>query len=571
MTSPSSIRLLKSLAWLRWRLIYNAITRSGARDMLERLSRTAESVLPIAIVVMLLPLAVVLLVLGGWTGSSLAGDPAMLALPLQVVRWALLIMVVITMLSPVILSTGQQAAGMLRLLLLPIPSRVLYVAHAAGGLVDPWVFLSIPLLLGVPAGLAWEGRLGAAMAMALCGTGFLVALLGIAALASAVLQSLVRNRRRAELLALAGMLLIMVISLVPSIVFTDADAETTRGRERRGRRNVAVAAWIRKPGSFLPSELYVSSARRIASGHHSRALAASAGIVVWAVALHGITWPIYRRLLQTPATTGSRRRTAGRQPRARRLPLVGPTVSAVAFTFVRLAYRTPRGRAVVLVPVVLLAGFAAMSVARGTTIPFGPVSVGSGYSLGIFGLVIALTSIGPLSCNQFAVDRAGLTLQFLAPISTRALLYGKAIGGALIAAVPCGLSVAAGVMTGGYSLTLWIAVLLGATASYLITAPAAAVLSTLFPRTVDLSSIGQGSNAHQAAGLLGFLSFAVSCAPPAALAFAGVHFFHSAVVALVLLMLWATASAALSWIGFRIAEKLVDERRENLAMVAEGR
>jgi hypothetical protein len=569
-TVSTSLQLLRSLAWLRWRTAFNTITRSGARDLLERLSRTAESVLPLAIAIMLLPLAVVLLVVGSWTGWRLAGEPAFAGWPLQIVRWALMIMFLIAVLSPVILSTGQQAAGMVRLLLLPIPARVLYVAHAVGALADPWVFLAIPLLVGLPAGLVFNVRWIPSLMTALAGIAFIAALLGMAALASAVLQLLVRNRRRAELLALGGMLLIVVISIVPSIIFSNADVAMPE-RSQRQQHDVKLAGWIRAPGAFLPSELYVATARRAARGELAAALAAAAGIGVWAIALHGLTWPIYQRLLQTPATTGGRRRTAARPPRVARLPLAGPAMSATALTFARLAYRTPRGRAVILVPVVLLVGFAAMSLVRDTTIPFGPVNIGGGYSLGIFGVAIALLSIGPLVFNQFAVDGAGLTLQFLAPLSTRALLYGKALGGALIAAVPCALSIVAGVITGGYSPIIWSMVVLGACASYLVTAPIAAVLSLLFPRAVDLSSIGQGSNAHQAAGLLGFLSFAVSCAPPAALAIAGFRVLHSTAAAVALVAAWAAVAALLSWIGFRIVERLLEERRENLVMVAQGR
>ncbi|MGE5812867.1 MAG: hypothetical protein ACM36C_00115 [Acidobacteriota bacterium] len=569
--SPSTLQFLRSLAWLRWHIVINTLTRSGARDLMERLSRTAESVLPLAILVMLLPVAVVLLVLGGWTGTGLADDPGLAVWPLQITRWALLIMFVITMLSPVILSTGQQAAGMIRLLLLPIPVRVLYLAHAAGGLADPWAFLTVPLLVGVTAGLAWKGMFASALASALAGIGFVIALLGVAALASAILQLLVRNRRRAELLALGGMLMVVLISIVPSLVFSDPDVGTSNERRARRQQGVALAGWIRTPGTYVPSELYVSALRKSVDGQEKGAILPAAGIFAWALVLHGLTWPIYQRLLQTPATTGSRRRPGAQPARSRRLPLVGPTVSAVALVFTRLAFRTPRGRAIILMPVVMLIAFSAITVARQATIPFGPVNIGGGYSLGIFGLVIALMSIGPLVFNQFAVDRAGLTLEFLAPISTRALLYGKAIGGALIAAVPSVIAIAAGVATGGHSLLVWSMVLLGACASYLITAPIAAVLSLLFPRAVDLSSIGQGSNAHQAAGLLGFLAFAASCAPPAGLAILGLRFLDSTAGTVALLALWFGVAAAASWVGFRIAERLLDERRENLTFVAQGR
>jgi MFS family permease len=212
-----------------------------------------------------------------------------------------------------------------------------------------------------------------------------------------------------------------------------------------------------------------------------------------------------------------------------------------------------------------------MFAIKGTAIPFGPVQVGGGYSLGLFGIVIALMSLGPLVFNQFAVDRAGLTLEFLAPISTRELLYGKALGGAAIAAAPCALAVSAGVFTGAHAPLPWLLVLLGACASYAITAPVAAVLSSLFPRAVDLSSVGQGSNAHQAAGLLGFLAFAASCVPPIALTLVSWRVLHSSAAAVGLLALWLAVSLVLSWAGFRIAERLLDERRENLAMVAQGR
>ena len=568
--APSTLHLLRLLGWLRWRIILNTLTRSGARDMLERLSRTAESVLPVAIAVMLLPLAVVLLVIGGWTGSQLAKDPALAAWPLQIARWALLIMFLITLLSPVILSAGQQAAGMIRLLLLPIPTRVLYLAHAAGGLADPWVFLSIPIVAGVAGGFAWKGMLTAALTSILAGMAFVIALLGVAALASAVLQLMVRNRRRAELLALGGMLLIVLISIAPSLVFSDAEIGTAERPKKRTSQGITVARWIRTPGAYVPSELYIASVRQSA-GDATQGLLPLAGIVSWAVVLHGLTWPIYQRLLQTPATTGGRRRGGAQAARTRRLPLLPATVAAVALTFARLAYRTPRGRSVILMPVVMLIGFAGITVVRQTTIPFGPVNIGGGYSLGIFGLAIALLSIGPLVFNQFAIDRAGLTLEFLAPIGPRALLYGKAIGGALIAVVPAGLAIVAGIVTGGHSPVLWSIVLLGACACYLITAPIAAVLSLLFPRSVDLSSIGQGSNAHQAAGLLGFLAFAASCVPSAALAVLGLGWLDSRGAAVVLLTVWLGIATALSWIGFRIAERLLDERRENLAMVAQGR
>jgi hypothetical protein len=219
----------------------------------------------------------------------------------------------------------------------------------------------------------------------------------------------------------------------------------------------------------------------------------------------------------------------------------------------------------------VLGVFAAIFTLRGQTVPLGPVQIGGGFSLAVFGIAIALMSLGPFLFNQFAIDRAGLTLQFLAPIALRELLYGKAIGGALVAALPVAVALAAGIATGTHDVLPWIMLLLGVASVYLLFAPACAILSAVFPRTVDLSSIGQASNAHQAAGLIGVALFGALCAPPALLAALALRVSGSAPVATALLAVWLVACAGLSIALFRVAERVLDARRENLALVAAGR
>ena len=70
----------------------------------------------------------------------------------------------------------------------------------------------------------------------------------------------------------------------------------------------------------------------------------------------------------------------------------------------------------------------------------------------------------------------------------------------------------------GGDLALWVCIPLTAIATYLTAAPIAAILSAIFPRAVDLNSIGRGSNAHGAAGLLGMLAFVAAAAPGTLLA-----------------------------------------------------
>ena len=569
MSRVHTLGILRALAWLRWRVLINTLTRSGARDFLERLSRAAESVLPLAIVVLLTPAAIALGGLGVWTGSVLGGRPAEADFALQVVRWTLLLALVLTLLGPALFAAGQHADVTIRLLLLPISTRVLYLAHALGGLADPWVFLSIPLLAGIPIGLAASGALGNALLAFAAGAAFLGVLLGVAALSGAALQLLVRNRKRAELAVLVSMLLIVVVSLLPSL-FIPPDGEERR-EEPPAETEIPLPGWARAAAAAVPSELYVRTLRLAGRGAPAAAAGGGAVLLVWGALAHALTWPVYRRLLQTPATSGGARRVTRGRGIAVVIPGAGPVTAAVALAYARLGFRTPRGRSIVLMPVVMLLVFAAMFYVRGTGMPIGPARVGGGYSLAIFGFVLALMSLGPLAFNQFAVDGPGLTLEFLAPVSSRELLYGKAIGGALIAAVPCALSLAAGLVTGGGSLLPWAAILCGASATYLVLAPAAAVLSVLFPKAVDLSSIGQASNAHQAAGLLGVLAFAVSCAAPAVLAFIGLRLLGGPAGATALVVGWLAVSIPLALVGFRIAERLLDDRKENLAMVAQGR
>ena len=564
------LRILRSLAWLRWRVLVNALTRSGARDVIERLSRAAESVLPLAIVVLMTPAAFALGALGVWTGMLGASDPVRAAFPLAIVRWVLLVILGLAALGPALLSSGPPASATIRLLLLPIPTRVLYVAHALGALADPWVFLSIPLLAGIAAGFGLRGAGAAALLAAAAGALMLLVLLGVAALSGAALQLLVRDRRRAELAVLVAMLAIVGGSLLPSLLLPQ-DTPERPAATARDDDEIRLPPWASVAARGIPSEIYVRTLHDTSVRSSASAVAGAAALLAWGLAAHGLTWPLYRRVLQTPATSGRRQRGVRRAPRVGMIPGTRPGTSAVALAFVRLALRTPRGRSIVLMPVVMLVAFAAMFIVRASAFPLGPISVGGGYSLGIFGIVLAMMSLGPIGFNQFAVDGAGLTLEFLAPVTSRELLHGKAIGGALIAAIPSALAIAAGVLTGGSAAAPWGAIALGACAAYVLLAPVGAVLSMIFPRAVDLSSIGQASNAHQAAGLLGLLAFAVASVPPVALSIAALRFLDSFGAWLALMAGWLFIAWLLSTAGFRVAERILEERRENLAMVAQGR
>jgi beta-lactamase regulating signal transducer with metallopeptidase domain len=170
--------------------------------------------------------------------------------------------------------------------------------------------------------------------------------------------------------------------------------------------------------------------------------------------------------------------------------------------------------------------------------------------------------------NQFAIDRTGLTMTLLAPLETRDLLRGKAIGNALVAAIPTGICfIAAFVLFPAGNAALWLSVPLTLAASYLLLAPVAAVLSAIFPRAVDLNSIGRGSNAHSAAGLLGTLAFVISGGPCLLLVLLATTILERPVLAPLFLLVWLLICAGVSLLLFSAAAALFERRRENLGLI----
>jgi hypothetical protein len=252
----------------------------------------------------------------------------------------------------------------------------------------------------------------------------------------------------------------------------------------------------------------------------------------------------------------------------RTLPGLSSGASAVALAQLRLALRTPRGRAILLGPVVTIAIFGVLMRRQTGTMDFGSLSFAGGLSLAIFGSFASLTSILPIAMNQFAVDKAGLTLALLSPLKDGEYLAGKAVGNGLIAAVPALLCVLVSfVLFPGGSLALWAAIPLSLVATYLIVAPAAAAFSAIFPRIVDLNSVGRSGNAHGLAGLLGLVTFVVSAVPCVVLTLAASHWLDRPTLVPVLLLVWCVIAYGISRLLFVPVRRVFASRRENLALI----
>ena len=557
------LRILQAFAWMRWRVLVNSLERTGARDTLERFSIAIEHLGPLIAIVLLVPSTLAVAGLGAAAGYALA-DGAGRPLLFEIVRYLLAAALVLSIVGPIAMPAAERTNAV-RLLLLPIPRPMLYAVQAAGAIADPWILLTIALVLLVPAGLAAGGALAAA-AVALLGAVLFVALLvGLTALATSLLHLIVRDRRRGAIIALFFILVLPALGMLPAIF------EAGRGEldERGVRKRRETPGWVRSVGRaapYLPSEMYVTAVRSAATGTPTQSSAPLAGLAAGAIVLHVLGIVVYGWLLDSPGSASSRGRTA--RSRALRVPGVSPGTSAVAIAQLRLALRTPRGRSVVLSPLILVAMFGAMMYRGGGDMRLGLIALDGGLGLATFGAFGSLLTILPIAMNQFAVDGAGLTLVLLSPVSDRELLAGKAIGTGFIVAGPASLSMAGALLAfPGGSPWLWLAVPLALAATYILTAPAAAALSAIFPRAVDMNSIGRGSNAHGAAGFIGFVAVLAAGVPSALLVLLATRVLGQPALAPLFLIVWLGAATATAAALFVPVRKLFAVRRENLALV----
>jgi hypothetical protein len=102
-------------------------------------------------------------------------------------------------------------------------------------------------------------------------------------------------------------------------------------------------------------------------------------------------------------------------------------------------------------------------------------------------------------------------------------------------------------------------------------APVGAILSALYPRPVDPGRLTKQNQPHPLAAILGMLGNALALGPMAAMTAIALLFFHSPGLALVSILLWAGMALLIAFPLFKVAERIVARRRENLALVAQGR
>ncbi len=510
------LRILKAFAWLRWRMLVNALERTGSRDALERFSIAIEKLGPILAGILMIPSALGIAVLGSLAGYGLAhGVPRPFLV--EVCKFLLLAITGLSILGPLFLPAADRT-NPVRLLLLPIPRSVLYIGQSATAFGDPWNLLMLPLLAALAAGIAAGGEPLAGLVALLSGILFVIVIIGLSSLATSVLHLLVRDRRRGELIALLFIIVIPAASMLPAML-----TQGSRRHRENSSRHMVLPGWATTAASralsVAPGNVYLAATRE-ATAHNYGAAASRLGLLAGlGLALHGLGAAAFKRVLDSPGSSGARRAASMRTTWSRRIPGLSMGASAVALAHLRLALRTPRGRSIMLSPLMMFLIFGAMMSPRigddglrGDALP-GRTEPGHVRLRDV-------TAGHPPDRDEPVRGRpCGPDHGPFVPLTDAELLTGKAVGNALIVVGPCILVIGCVVSAvPGRIGPLWASIPLGLISMYLLVAPIAAIASAMFPRVVDLNSIGRGSNAHGAAGLIGLLSFAISAAPTVLLA-----------------------------------------------------
>jgi hypothetical protein len=564
------IALLRAFVWLRWRLLVGTLRGGSRRDALERLSRILAALVP---ALLLAGVVVTALALGGaalgtgWAIGARAIDPAPVLIAVRGVLFVVSILVLMGALS----GPGQGALpASSRLLTLPVSTRHLHLAEALTGLLDPWIVYVIPALLLLPLGLLLAGRATSAAAALAGGLAFLGTLAALASAVSQLARWFLRDRRRAETFTLVFVLGISLAGALPALLGDRMEIELRRGHgaEPLDRRlQAGLPRWTRA----IPSELYAATVARAAGGSPRRAALPAAALLLQAGLLFALSATAHRRGLASVESGTPRRAGTSASRAAPRLPFLSEPTSAVAWTQARTALRTVRGRLVVLASLPVIVIFGVLARRMPGEIPGGQ-ALGNGDLLLGVGTIFGLYAMQAFTMNQFGTDRSGLTMQFLAPLSDRQLVFGKAVGCGLVFGLSCALSLlcSAAVAPGGSPLT-WASVLLGAAATYALLCPVAAALSAMLPVASDLTKTGSGGNPHGLAMAAGTVLVLLLAAPAGAILLVVHHALGRPVLGLLLMAGWTAVAVSLAIPLLALAARVVGPRRENLGLVAGGR
>ena len=571
------IRALRAMGWLRWRLLLNTLRGGRRRDAMERVSRVMALMVPFILAALFVGSTIMMIVAGFLGGLAVAEETIYPPSVILIVRGAIAILCVVV----IILAAGSPGQTTLsrytRLLVMPIPRQALHLVEVLSNLTDPWQVLLAAGLAAFSAGLLAGGATGTAAIALVAGALVMGVLASLSAAFSFLVAWLFRSRRRGELFTLLFVMTLSGLSLIPAFLSKNFDDEPREGRPEEVNRpfsvdefNKSVPSWAR----VLPSEAYGLTIQHAVAG---RPAGIAAGLLLLAGQV-GLLFlassAVHRRVIQSLEGDVRRRKNTAIAASAPRLPFVGAAASAVAWAQYRTALRSVRGRLIVLFPGPLLALM--MVIFRqlpGDEGRWAASAAGQGYLLLGAGVVFGFYSMQAFTMNMFGSDRSGLTLQLLAPVSDRHLAWGKVYGCWLILCAAIAITLAASVAVApSGSPFYWLAVLVGAFAMYMSLSPITVWLSALFPQASDLSKTGSGGNPHPLPMFVGtFLVLLVALPNALIILLVNVWWKQQPILALAGVTVWALVISAIAIPLVNLSSRAVGARRENLALVAQGK
>ena len=555
------------LAWhftrLRWHLFINRVRGARHRDGLEQASRLIAAWLPAAVAAALAMAAALLGALGftaGWTLGTRSVSSSGTLMGLRVVLAAACLLVLAT---TVLSSEKNRLTLHPRLLLFPIPRRVLHTLDVVSGALGDAVILTLAAgTVLFSMGLLVSGRTWVSLVALAASLGILMLLASLRSVVSLSIAWLLRTRRAAELFTLACVVMVSVgpVMLLPSYErFLQDSPLSVVGV------TAALSDW-----SATPPELYATAIEAALARDNDMTLGALFLLGLEGTTLFVLSSWLQVRLLESPVT-GLTRSRRGRHLRPfPQLLFLTPAASAIAIVQARTAFRSVRGRLILLLPGVMVALLHTVVSRIPDEIPFGRFLLSSPDAVLAFGLSFCLYTLLPFTMNQFAVDRAGLILQFLTPATDADLLRGKALGCAAIFVVQvalCAMCLSA-TMREVLPMTS-LAVAVGALGSYAVMAPVAALASAILPVRSDISKTGTGGNPHAVAMLGGTLAIVMMTVLGCVLVWqAGRSDGGRTLLSMTGIAVGATVTAHLT---LSRLVGIVAARRENLVLVAGGR
>jgi len=366
------------------------------------------------------------------------------------------------------------------------------------------------------------------------------------------------------------------LSLIPAFLSEQFEDEKREKASTGVNKPFSVDEFNRKLPAWtglLPSKAYE---RTIEHAVARRPAGIGLGLLLLTgqvVLLFAASSAVHRRVIQSLEGDVRRRKSRGIAVSAPRLPFVGAAASAVAWAQYRTALRSVRGRLIVLFPGPLLALM--MLIFRQLPGEEGQWAAGAaerGHLLLGAGVIFTFYSLQAFTMNMFGSDRSGLTLQLLAPISDRHLSWGKVYGCGLIAGAALVVTLAASLAVApSGSPYYWLAVLVGALSIYLSLSPISVWLSALFPVASDLTKTGSGGNPHALPMLVGTFLVMLAALPNALIILLTELWWKQPVLALVGVSVWTLLIAAIAIPLVNMTSRSVGARRENLALIAQGK